>query len=57
MRDALAFRTRIRRVYYYQWLGLPYGRRKVGWDTALLDVHGQPRPAYAMLLRWRPKLR
>ena len=57
VRDALAFRRRVRRVYYYQWLGTPAGHRQVGWDTALLDAHGRPRPAYAALLRWRPKLR
>ena len=57
VRDAIAFRRRVRRVYYYQWLGLPYAHRKVGWDTALLDARGNPRPAYEALLRWRPKLR
>ena len=57
VRDALAFRRRVRRVYYYQWLGTPSGHRHVGWDTALLDARGRPRPAYAALLHWRPMLR
>jgi hypothetical protein len=57
VRDAIAFRRRVRRVYYYEWAALTRSHRKIGWDTALVNVQGQPRPAYAALLHWRPRLR
>jgi hypothetical protein len=40
---------RIRRIYIYHWRApLPV----TNWDSALLDPHGRPRPAYRTLRRW-----
>jgi hypothetical protein len=39
---------RITRVYVYQWNSLPGPKT---WDSALIDPHGNPRPAYRVLQR------
>ncbi len=40
--------SRIARIYHYQWSAV----RTAGWDSALLDTHGRPRPAYWVVLNW-----
>jgi Glycosyl hydrolase catalytic core len=39
---------RITRVYIYQWNSVPGPKT---WDSALIDPHGKPRPAFAVLQR------
>ncbi len=40
---------RISRIYHYQWSAV----RAAGWDSALLDTKGRPRPAYWVVLHWQ----
>jgi hypothetical protein len=49
-RSALAHKNRIDRLYWWEWRGHPRGAR---WDTGLMDVFGQPRPAYFAALKAR----
>jgi hypothetical protein len=39
---------RISRIYHFQWSAVS----TAGWDSALLDTRGRPRPAYWVVLRW-----
>lgn len=55
-REALRFRRRVDRMYYWQWYGA-VRPRKVGWDSGLVDAAGQPRPAFHEALRQRFKRR
>ena len=41
---------RIKRVYVYHWR--PSGEQDAQWDSALLNRHGRPRPAYKVLHTW-----
>jgi hypothetical protein len=45
-----ALSPRIKRVYLYQWL--PAGVPDPTWDSALVDSHDRPRPAYDVLRKW-----
>jgi hypothetical protein len=51
-RAALRFRSRIDRLYWWQWRGAQRPRR-VRWDSGLLDATGKPRPAYRVALNQR----
>jgi hypothetical protein len=51
--EALAFRSRIARLYWYEWRGTGNGDER--WDSGLLDADGEPRPAYAVALAQRFK--
>ena len=42
-----ALSPRIRRIYFYHWM--PSRARLPSWDSALVDGHGKPRPAYKVL--------
>lgn len=48
--QATKFRNKVARIYLYQWGASPPTNR---WDSGVLDVNGQPRPAYSVLLRYR----
>ncbi len=41
---------RVRRVYFYHWAPAPTPRPT--WDSALVDKHERPRPAYRVLRAW-----
>lgn len=41
---------RIKRVYLYHWAPAPTTRQT--WDSALVDRHAKPRPAYHVVLNW-----
>jgi hypothetical protein len=45
-----ALSPRVRRVYFYHWAPAP--TKRPTWDSALVDLNAQPRPAYDVLLRW-----
>src|SRR6476659_3910587 len=51
-RAALRFRSRVDRLYWWQWRGDARPRR-VRWDSGLVDAAGKPRPAYRSALTWR----
>jgi hypothetical protein len=51
-RAAVRFRSRIDRLYWWQWRGAARPRR-VRWDSGLLDALGRPRPAYRTALAYR----
>jgi len=44
------YRNKVARIYLYQWFASPPTNR---WDSAVLDNHGQPRPVYSVLERYR----
>ncbi len=46
--------SRVRRVYLYHWSPPP--DPVPTWDSALVDRHDRPRPAYGVLLRWLVRL-
>jgi hypothetical protein len=48
---ARAHRTRIRRIYFYEWRHETKNR----WDSAFLDANGHKRPAYRALERNLPR--
>lgn len=52
-RQAIVYRKRVTRVYWYEWrgAGLPAER----WDSGLLNPDGTPRPAYKVALAQRFK--
>jgi hypothetical protein len=53
-KQANRYRSKVARVYLYQWFAsAPWNR----WDSAVLDVHGQPRPVYSVLERHRALFR
>ncbi len=49
--QALRFRSRVDRVYWWQWRGSK--ANSTHWDTGLVDPAGRPRPAYWTALRLR----
>jgi len=51
LQQALRFRSRVDRVYWWQWRGAAAGSSH--WDTGLVDPTGQPRPAYWSVLKAR----
>ena len=51
-RAAWRFRSRVDRLYWWQWRGAPRPRH-VRWDSGLVDWRGRPRPAYHAALTWR----
>jgi hypothetical protein len=44
------YSNKIARVYLYQWFASPPSNR---WDSAVLDIHGLPRPVFDVLLQNR----
>jgi hypothetical protein len=55
-RAAIRYRSRVDRLYWWQWRGDRRPRR-VRWDSGLLDAAGRPRPAYRAALIWRFRTR
>jgi len=53
---ALRFRSRVDRMYYWEWYGQP-DPRAARWDSGLVTFDGKPRPAYRKALRNRFKRR
>jgi hypothetical protein len=53
-KQANLYRRKIARVYLYQWFASAPTNR---WDSAVLDVHGLPRPVYDVLLANRTLFR
>jgi len=53
-KQADLYRRKIDRVYLYQWFASPPSNR---WDSAVLDIHGLPRPVFDVLLANRTKFR
>ncbi len=51
-RSALHFRTRVDRVYWWEWRG-QFSPRRAHWDTGLVDALGKPRPVYFRVLKER----
>jgi hypothetical protein len=49
-KQANLYRNKVARIYLYQWFASPPTNR---WDSAVLDVHGEPRPVYSVLERYR----
>jgi hypothetical protein len=49
-KQAIKYRSRIDRVYLYHWFGAGITNR---WDSGVLDINGQPRPAYDVLLKYK----
>ena len=49
---ALRYRSRVDRMYWWQWRGASTPRA-VRWDSGLLDAAGRPRPAYRIALHQR----
>ena len=45
-----ALSPRVKRVYFYHWSPAP--TPDATWDSALVDAHDQPRPAYDVLYAW-----
>ena len=52
--QANRYRSKVDRVYLYQWFASPPANR---WDSAVLDIHGLPRPIYDVLLANRTLFR
>lgn len=52
--QATHYRSKIDRVYLYQWFAPAATNR---WDSAILDVHGLPRPVFDVLLANRSLFR
>lgn len=50
LKTAIKYRSRIDRVYLYHWFGAWSGNR---WDSGVLDLTGQPRPVYDVLLKYK----
>jgi hypothetical protein len=53
-KQANLYRSKIARVYLYQWFASPPTNR---WDSAVLDAHGLPRPVFDVLLANRTLFR
>lgn len=53
-KQANVHKRKVARIYLYQWFASPPTNR---WDSAVLDVHGNPRPVYAVLERYRAYFR
>jgi len=54
---ATTFRSRVKRLYWYQWRGTADRDPGIVWDTGLLDSNGTPRAAYAVALKERGRMR
>ena len=52
--QAKRYRSKIERVYLYQWFAPPPTNR---WDSAILDAHGLPRPVFDVLVANRSLFR
>jgi hypothetical protein len=52
--QATRYRRKVDRVYLYGWYGAPASNR---WDSGILDLHGLPRPVYAVLQQHRAAFR
>jgi hypothetical protein len=50
---ALTFRTRVKRLYWYQWRGTADTNPQVTWDSGLVNSNDTARPAYAVALKAR----
>ena len=48
-----ALSPRVKRVYFYHWAPAPTVKQT--WDSALVDKHAKPRPAYTVLRSWLRK--
>jgi polysaccharide biosynthesis protein PslG len=48
-----ALSKRVKRVYFYHWSPAP--SPTATWDSALVDKHDRPRPAYEVLYAWLVK--
>jgi hypothetical protein len=48
------YSRKVARIYLYQWFASPPTNR---WDSAVLDIHGLPRPVYDVLLQHRTLFR
>jgi hypothetical protein len=48
-----ALSKRVKRVYFYHWSPAP--TPNATWDSALVDPHDRPRPAYEVLYTWLVK--
>jgi hypothetical protein len=48
-----ALSKRVKRVYFYHWSPAP--TPNATWDSALVDKHDRPRPAYEVLYTWLVK--
>jgi hypothetical protein len=48
-----ALSNRVKRVYFYHWSPAP--APDATWDSALVDRHDRPRPAYEVLYAWLVK--
>jgi hypothetical protein len=55
-KEAVRFRSRVDRMYYWGWTGTAKPRT-VTWDSGLLTFQGRPRPAYYAALSERFKRR
>jgi hypothetical protein len=53
-KQANRYRSKVTRVYLYQWFASPPTNR---WDSAVLDAHGLPRPVFDVLLAHRTLFR
>lgn len=51
LNQALRFRSRVDRLYWWQWRGAVAD--STHWDTGLVDPEGEPRPAYWAVLKAR----
>lgn len=49
-KTANRYRGRVARVYLYHWYGAPITNR---WDSGVLDAHGNPRPVFSVLERYK----
>jgi hypothetical protein len=52
--QALKYKSKIDRVYIYEWFYAPASNR---WDSGVLDANGAPRPAYNTLLGYKQYFR
>lgn len=54
---ALKFRSRVKRLYWYQWRGTSDVNPNIVWDSGLVNSNGTPRPAYKVALKLRRQMR
>ena len=54
---ATTFRSRVRRLYWYQWRGTADRDPGITWDSGLVNSDGTARPAYRIALKQRRALR
>ncbi|MBB4663637.1 hypothetical protein [Conexibacter arvalis] len=53
-KQANKYRSKVARIYLYNWFAAPADNR---WDSGFLDASGQPRPAYKRLVRYKKYFR